>query len=126
MRVKLQFIATAITVAGILFGMACKKFLPQYWTDEYVLILAFYWLVEMILSFVLEHYHRKSAESKKFIQVYMTAKGVKFILAIAFIVWGFTSIGIENETKSMIFAGWAVVFYLLHLTGETYVFVHNK
>ena len=121
MRVKLQFIATAITVLGILIGLVCKKMLPEYWTDGYVLVLAFYWLVEMILSFVLEHYQQTSTESGKFMHIYMTAKGVKFILTIAFIAVGVTLIGTEKETVSMVFAGSAVAFYLLHLAGETYV-----
>ena len=118
---KLQFIATAITVLGILVGVVCKKLLPAYWTDGYVVVLAFYWLAQMTLSFVLEHYLRTSAENKKFIHIYMTAKGVKFVLAIAFIIIGITLIGTEKETESMVFAGSAVTFYLLHLAGETFV-----
>lgn len=126
MRIKLQFIATAITVLGILMGVVCKKWLPQYWTDWFVVVLAFYWVVEMVLSFVLEHSLQASEANKGFMQTYMIAKGVKFVLTIVLIGMGIKMIGTAETTEAVVFAGSAVVFYLLHLAGETYVLTKKR
>lgn len=126
MRIKLQFIATAITVLGILMGVVCKKWLPQYWTDWFVVVLAFYWVVEMVLSFVLEHSLQAPEANKGFMQTYMIAKGVKFVLTIVLIGMGIKMIGTAETTEAVVFAGSAVVFYLLHLAGETYVLTKKR
>ena len=126
MRVKLQFVATAITALGILLGMVCKRLIPQYWTDWYVAVLAFFWVVEMVMSFVLERSLQPATANKRFMQTYLIAKGVKFVLTIVLIGVGIQQIGTEEKTETMVFAGSAVAFYLLHLAGETFLLTKKK
>ena len=130
MRVKWQFIATAITLAGVLAGVFCKKFLPVYWTDWFVWMLLFYWLLEMAFSFVLERYAtgrgEATLEGRRFMRVYMVGKGLKMLLTVVFIVVAMTQIDRSESGRVLTFIGGAMLFYLLHLAGETYVVTRKK
>ena len=124
MRVKLQFYATLIGVLGILAGFACKLWFPQYWTNWYIVTLSIYWCMEMIMSFVIAPYEGKmdqtTLDGKKFLKVYMTAKLIKVLVTIVFIIAGIAIIGNTDTKEAIVFAGSAVVFYLLNLAVETY------
>lgn len=130
MRVKLQFWATVLTVVGIVAGVLCKKLFPQYWTDWYIVVLAFYWLVEMVMSFVLERFepyiNQPTLKGKNFMRTYLIAKAVKLALTLALIVVGIALMGSTQSTEAMVFAGSAVAFYLLHLAAETYIVTKKK
>lgn len=133
MRLKLQFIATLLSVLAILAGVLCKKLVPQYWTDWYVAAIALFWLIEMVLSFVLApfetHINQPTPEGRRFMRVYMIAKGVKLLITIGFIVAGVTLMtqhGPDDSATAGPFAGATVGLYLLHLAGETYVVTKKK
>jgi len=125
MRVRLQFIATAISLLAIVAGIACKRLLPQYWTDWLAYAVALFWLVEMIMSFVLEHFGahtgKQALEGRHFVRTYLIAKGIKLLLTVAFIIVGISAMGNEPPDPPIAFACTSVVLYLLHLAGETYV-----
>ena len=124
MRVKLQLIATIISVIGIAAGALCKKFYPEYWTDAYLISIALLWVMEMAMSFVLErfepHVSKPTLEGKRFMKVYMTAKSIKLVVTIAVIVAVGAALGGEDSKKTMIFTLSSVALYLLHLAGETF------
>ena len=124
MRVKLQFYATLIGILGILAGFACKLWFPQYWTNWYIVTLLIYWCMEMIMSFVIAPYEGKmdqtTLDGKKFLKVYMTAKLIKVLATIVFIIAGIAVIGNTDTKEAIVFAGSAVAFYLLNLAVETY------
>ena len=130
MRVKLQLIATIISVLAFACGAVCKKVVPEYWTDGYLISIALFWLMEMAMSFLLEkfeqHIYKPTLEGKRFITVYMIAKGVKLLITIIFIFGGIMLMG-ESESKvTASFAISAVALYLLHLAGETFVVTKKK
>ena len=123
MRVRLQFYATVLCVAGILLGMVCKMFFPEYWFGLYPLILVAYWLMEMIMSFVAGKYEghmsKASLEGGKWMKIYMICKLVKVVMTLGLILVGlFLS---DGQTQKVLFAVCAVVFYLANLAVETYV-----
>lgn len=123
MRIKLQFLSTLVCVLGILLGIACKKLFPEYWFDLYPAILVIYWLMEMIMSFIVERYEGKMSQAtidgNKWMKVYMVSKTIKVIITLAFIVLGLQFI--DEKMQKIEFAGCAVIFYLLNLAVETYV-----
>ncbi len=129
MRVKLQLIATIISVIGIVGGVICKKFYPEYWTDTYLVSIIFFWMMEMAMSFVLDkfepHINKPTLGGKHFMKVYMIAKGIKLILTIIVIVVGTALLGADSK-GIMMFTLSAVVLYLLHLAGETFVVTTKK
>lgn len=125
MRVKLQFYSTIVCLLGIALGFACKLWFPEYWTDWYLVVLIVYWTIEMAMGFVLERYEGKmshtSLEGKRFMKVYMISKFVKVLVTLALIAVGIVFIG-NTETKEVaVFAGSAVVLYLLNLSIETHL-----
>lgn len=123
MRVKLQFYSTVICVLGIALGFACKLWMPEYWTNWYLVVLLVYWTLEMVMGFVLERYEGKmsqtSLEGKKFMKVYMISKLAKVLITIALVAIGVSFIGNTESKEAAVFAGSAVVFYLLNLALET-------
>lgn len=129
MRVKLQLIATIISVIGIVGGVICKKFYPEYWTDAYLVSIVFFWMMEMAMSFVLDkfepHINKPTLGGKHFMKVYMIAKGIKLILTIIVIVVGTALLGADSK-GIMMFTLSSVVLYLLHLAGETFVVTTKK
>ena len=57
---------------------------------------------------------------------YMVAKGVKLLITIIYIIIGISLIS-NTESKAIgAFAVSAVVLYLLHLAGETFVITKNN
>lgn len=123
MRVKLQFYSTIICLLGIVLGFACKVWFPIYWTNWYLVVLIVYWAIEMVMGFVLERYEGKmsetSLEGKKFMKVYMVSKLLKVLVTIALIAIGIAIIGNTETKEAAVFAGSAVVLYLLNLGIET-------
>jgi len=123
MRVKLQFLATAICLIGILMGVACKLWFPQYWFDLYPVILIAYWIIEMVMSFLIERYeghmNQATLDGKKWLKTYMVTKFIKVVVCLALIIIGIKLL--NDETHRLIFVGSSVVFYLLNLAAETYV-----
>ena len=121
MRVKLQAWATVVFVVGVLLGIACKLWFPQHWFDAYPVILVVYWLMEMVLSFVLERYGQDkddaSVSSRKFVKVLLISKLVKMIVTIVLIAVYF----FYYQEHIVPFVVSAVLFYLLNLVAETYV-----
>ena len=121
MRVKLQAWATFVFVVGVLLGFACKLWFPQHWFDAYPVILVVYWLMEMVLSFVLERYGQDkddaSVSSRKFVKVLLISKLVKMIVTIVLIAVYF----FYYQEHIVPFVVSAVLFYLLNLVAETYV-----
>ena len=130
MRVKLQLIATIISVIGIVGGVICKKFYPEYWTDAYLVSIVFFWVMEMAMSFVLDkfepHINKPTLGGKHFMKVYMIAKGIKLTLTIIVIVAVGAALTGTDSRKTMVFTLSAVVLYLLHLAGETFVVTTKK
>ena len=126
MRVKLQALATLVCIVGILFGAACKMWFPEYWFDWYPIIIASFWFMEMVLSFVLERCQdeaqQASANSNKFLKVLMISKIVKMFIAIALVA---VYMNIANDHVEE-FAGCTVAFYLLNLAVETYAVTKKK
>lgn len=130
MRVKLQLIATFISVIGFICGAICKKMTPEYWTDGFIVSIALFWLMEMAISFLLnnfeKHINKPTLEGKRFMTQYMVAKGVKLLITIIYIIIGISLIS-NTESKAIgAFAVSAVVLYLLHLAGETFVITKNN
>ena len=125
MRVRLQFIATLISLLAIAAGVACKKLLSQYWTDWLAYAIALFWLTEMIMSFVVErfepHIGQPTMQGKSFMRTYLIAKGVKLLLTLSFIILGISLMDHQPAQPPLAFAGTSVALYLLHLAGETYV-----
>lgn len=123
MRIKLQFYSTIIYLLGIALGFACKLWMPEYWTNLYLVVLMVYWEIEMVMGFVLERYEGKmsqtSLEGKKFMKVYMISKLAKVLITIALVAIGVSFIGNTESKEAAVFAGSAVVFYLLNLALET-------
>ena len=80
--------------------------------------------MEMIMSFVIAPYEGKmdhtTLDGKKFLKVYMTAKLIKVLATIVFIIAGIAVIGNTDTKEAIVFAGSAVAFYLLNLAVETY------
>ncbi|MBR1520819.1 MAG: hypothetical protein IJ635_06250 [Bacteroidaceae bacterium] len=130
MRVKLQALATIVFVVGILIGMACKMWFPQHWFDGYLVILTVFWLMEMVMSFILERYESKMGEAtlegKKFMKTYMTAKTVKLLVTLALIAGYLAYKKDDPNGHQLEFAGSAVAFYLINLGIETYVVTQRK
>ncbi|MBO7557086.1 MAG: hypothetical protein J6T52_01185 [Bacteroidaceae bacterium] len=123
MRVKLQALATVVFLIGVLLGFACKLWFPQYWFDAYPLILLFYWLMEMVLSFlidrkgVVENPVADAIQGKRFMKVLMISKMVKMLLTIILIA--VYIILVKEHVVEFVIS--AVIFYLLNLAVETYV-----
>ncbi len=129
MRVKLQLYATIVGVVGILLGVACKMWFPHYWFDWYPAIIGLYWLMEMVMSFVVERHQDKmdsaSVDGKKWFRVYMIAKMVKLVVTLAFIVL-YLTLDPENDVRRTVdakveFAVCAMAYYLVNLGIETAV-----
>ena len=123
MRVKLQALATVVFLIGVLLGFACKLWFPLYWFDAYPFILLFYWLMEMVLSFLID---RKGVvgnpvadakQGKHFMKVLMISKMVKMLLTIILIA--VYIILVKDHVVEFVIS--AVAFYLLNLCVETYV-----
>ena len=123
MRVKLQALATVVFLIGVLLGFACKLWFPRYWFDAYPFILLFYWLMEMVLSFLID---RKGVvgnpvadakQGKHFMKVLMISKMVKMLLTIILIA--VYIILVKDHVVEFVIS--AVAFYLLNLCVETYV-----
>ncbi len=130
MRVKLQLTATLISVVAILAGIACKKLTPEYWTDVHLASIALFWLMEMVMSFILDrfepHIDQPTLQGKRFMTVYMIAKGIKLLVTIIFIASGIALLGGTESKTARAFAITAVVLYLLHLAGETFAVTRKK
>lgn len=130
MRVMLQFIATTISVFAILGGVACKKLVPEYWTDWLLASIVLFWTIEMVMSFLLAkfkpHINTPTLEGKRFMKIYMIAKGIKLLVVLVFIVVGLSAMNSMESKASAVFAVSAVALYLLHLAGETYVVTRKK
>ena len=126
----MQFIATVVTLIGVLAGVLCKKFFPAHWTDWFVWMLLFYWLLEMVFSFVLERYAVGAGEAtldgRRFMRVYMAGKGVKMMLTVVFVAVAMSQIDSSPSGRMLTFVSGALAFYLLHLAGETYVVMRKK
>ena len=123
MRVKLQAWATVVFIVGVLLGIACKLWFPQHWFDAYPVILVVYWLMEMVLSFVLERYGQDKDDttvpSRKFVKVLFISKLIKMLVTIALI----TAYLFCYQEHTVPFVVSAVLFYLLNLVAETYVVI---
>ena len=123
MRVKLQALATVVFLIGVLLGFACKLWFPRYWFDAYPFILLFYWLMEMVLSFlidrkgVVENPVADAMQGKHFMKVLMISKMVKMLLTIILIA--VYIILVKDHVVEFVIS--AVAFYLLTLCVETYV-----
>ena len=123
MRVKLQALATVVFLIGVLLGFACKLWFPRYWFDAYPFILLFYWLMEMVLSFlidrkgVVENPVADAMQGKHFMKVLMISKMVKMLLTIILIA--VYIILVKDHVVEFVIS--AVAFYLLNLCVETYV-----
>lgn len=123
MRVKLQTLATVVFLIGVLLGFACKLWFPQHWFDAYPFILLVYWLMEMVLSFLIdrkgdvENPVADSVQGKHFMKVLMISKIVKMLLTIVLIA--LYIILVKDHVVEFVVS--AVVFYLLNLIVETYV-----
>ena len=123
MRVKLQALATVVFLIGVLLGFACKLWFPRYWFDAYPFILLFYWLMEMVLSFlidrkgVVENPVADAMQGKRFMKVLMISKMVKMLLTIILIA--VYIILVKDHVVEFVIS--AVAFYLLNLCVETYV-----
>ena len=123
MRVKLQALATVVFLIGVLLGFACKLWFPQYWFVAYPFILLFYWLMEMVLSFlidrkgVVENPVADAMQGKHFMKVLMISKMVKMLLTIILIA--VYIILVKDHVVEFVIS--AVAFYLLNLCVETYV-----
>lgn len=130
MRVKLQLIATIISVIGFICGAICKKMAPEYWTNGYIISISLFWLMEMVISFLLhkfeKHINEPTLEGKRFMTQYMVAKGVKLLITIVYIIIGISLISKTEPNSTGAFAVSAVVLYLLHLAGETFVITKKK
>lgn len=128
MRVKLQFLSTLVCLLGIAVGFACKVWAPQYWFDLYAVILIVFWIMEMIMSFVVERYEGKmdqaTIEGGKWMKTYMVSKLIKVLVTLAFIVLGLHLS--DDSTTKIEFAVCAVIFYLLNLAVETYVVTKKR
>lgn len=126
MRVKLQALATLVCIIGILLGAACKMWFPEFWFDWYPIIIATFWFMEMVLSFVLEHCQEETPQatinSSKFLKVLMIAKIAKMVIAIALVA---VYMNLTNDHLEE-FAGCTVAFYLLNLAVETYAVTKKK
>jgi len=125
MRVKLQLTATLISVAAILAGVVCKKWLPEYWNDILLVTIVLMWVIEMAMSFVVEKISKDlrqpTLEGKKSMRTYMIAKTVKGLICIVYIVGGLIIMNGEDSKQATAFAISAVVLYMLHLGAETFV-----
>lgn len=121
MRVKLQAWATVVFVVGVLLGIACKLWFPQYWFDAYPVVLVVYWVMEMVQSFVLERYGRDKSDtsvpSRMFVKVLFVSKLVKMIITIVLIA--VYLLCYQEHTVPFVVS--AVLFYFLNLVAETYV-----
>ena len=123
MRVKLQALATVVFLIGVLLGFACKLWFPRYWFDAYPFILLVYWLMEMVLSFlidrkgVVENPVADAMQGKHFMKVLMISKMVKMLLTIILIA--VYIILVKDHVVEFVIS--AVAFYLLNLCVETYV-----
>ena len=125
MRIKLQLIATAVSLLAIVAGVACKRLVPQYWTDWLAYAIALFWIIEMAMSFVVERYEshigQPTLQGQRFMRTYLIAKGIKLLLTLTFIALGVSLMGNTPTEPPLAFAATSVVLYLLHLAGETYV-----
>lgn len=130
MRVKLQLTATIISLAGIAAGVACKKLVPEYWTDWLLASIFLFWIMEMVVSFILAGYeadiNKPTLRGKQFMRTYLIAKGVKLLVTIIYIITVLTFIGNTESAHAAVFAISAVVLYMLHLAGETFVVTRSK
>ncbi len=125
MRVKLQLYTTIVCMLGILLGAACKTWFPQYWFGWYTVILLVFWLMEMIMSFILEKNEKNMTETslagKKFMKTYMIAKFIKLFITLALIATYLAVMKDKPDGHQTEFAGCAVAFYLINLGIETAV-----
>lgn len=130
MRVKLQLIATLISIVAIAAGIACKKFIPQYWTDWLLTSIFLFWIIEMTMSFILEKFeadiNKPTLRGKRFMKTYMIAKGVKLLITIIYIVAVLSLSGTTESSQVAVFAISAVALHLLHLSGETFVVTRSR
>lgn len=125
MRVKLQFYSTVICLLGIALGFACKIWLPTMWFDGYIVILLFFYLIEMIVSFLLSKYEGKmsqtSLEGKTFVKKYLLIKLVKLFGALGIIGVYLTVMKDNPDGHQTEFTACAIFFYLINLAMETYI-----
>lgn len=127
MQLKLQVYATAICLLGLIIGMLVKMMAPEYWTDLYPAVLAFFWLLEMILSFIVGRYgddvNAPTLRGKEFMRIYMIAKILKATLTIVAVLIG---INYVDDTHTVVFAGSTIAFYLFNLGMEARVLSGKK
>lgn len=118
LKVKLIiFIISFSLITGGLIGGLLYYVFPQFFPNWYFQIVFFFLIIEsLLMNFVATK--RKSASSKKMVNVYMLCKVVKILTSLVFIT--IYALVVKENIKSFVLV--FVVFYGLYLFFETYLF----
>ncbi|MCQ2213221.1 MAG: hypothetical protein MJZ36_06255 [Bacteroidaceae bacterium] len=127
MKIKfnLMMAASLICLLGIALGFACKIWYPELWTDGYIVVIVFFYIVEMMVAMLMSKYEGKMSqntlEGKTFMKKFMMMKMGKMISTLVMV--GVYIVMMKNSPSGhpKEFAVCAVFFYLLNLAVETYI-----
>lgn len=122
LKLKLFLLVTVVyTVVDILGGILLGFFLPEDYFGLYPAISVFYWIMGLVLTFGLDS--RKDTNADRLMNLFMTVKGVKFLLTILFLMLYVTY---DPEVK-MQFSVTLMCNYFIYSFLEMYIyFLYNK
>ena len=119
---KAKFI-TLFTSFLFILGAGVGAFLyylfPQFYPQWYILILLFFLFVEIAIIYTVD-IGSKRLEQKKLVNLYMSIRVAKIILALIFM--GMYSLIIKIEIKNFVLV--FMLFYLFSIIFETWYFVN--
>jgi len=122
LKIKLFFLVTVVYAGvGTLGGVVLGLFIPEDYFGLYPAISIFYWIMGLILTFSLDRCRKTNPD--KLMNVFMTIKGVKFLLTILFLMLYVTY---EPEIK-MQFSITLMCNYFIYSFLEMYIYyLYNK
>ena len=118
-KVKL---VTSVLGCGLIIGAIVGAILyygfPDYFTNWYFGILAFFLIVEPLILLYIEHDSR-TVKDKQLVNSYMLTKTIKIIAILGFVVVYYALAG-KEEIKNFVIA--LIALYMLFLVLETFFF----
>ena len=100
------------------FGMwiILKQFFPEIWINDYFIIPIFFYLLGLV--FIWQFRHSPLEKPAKMVNVYMLMRMIKIFASFVFVLiyWFINKLNMRN------FAIIFIIFYLINLIWETYIY----
>ena len=108
-----------LLITGFGIWIILKQFFPEMLTDSYIIIPIFFYILGVI--FILQ-FRLTPRESSKVLNVYMLIRTIKIVTSFVIIIvyW------ILDQPNTRNFAILFVIFYLISLIWETYIYLRME